>query len=496
MTWGIIELLLQSVAFVLGVSAIGLATWAISADHARRDGRVLRRCPKCWYDMSASTGRICPECAHNAKTDRHLTRTRRHYLRAACALLLFVPAVPLWHAPDVRQNGWKALVPDTALMLWPCDTRAWWEAYDMKVSVPPNDRVQALMFDRATADDLEDLPAMILAWRIKRAHAGVTLDNGSTVEVLDASDLAPMLDTGWGEPSILEMLPYAWSRRAEAGREYGGQAPIQRQWHAPRERDRKLHDKIIRLADADRWMNYGGQDAWIRQIGGHLVIAAPKDMIEKVSGVLTLLRAVTPQSPVAHLDGMSVWLVPQQDGARVEERQLRLAALTTLVIEFVDREGWLDSGGDRSQVLGFPGCSKILFAGPPDVIARVNQLVAAALNTTGDFRLPAFTRKTADGEDPAITEHVAAWDLSDTLPADSQSAYEWMKELRDWLSREHPSVDWYYSGGLDADVRPFGSRVVLQAREELTLDLVDASMRRLREKGWANRGFAPLEAAR
>jgi hypothetical protein len=54
------------------------------------DGRIdLRRCPRCWYDMSATDSKLCPECGHAARreSDLHQRRSSKRVSRAGVVIL-------------------------------------------------------------------------------------------------------------------------------------------------------------------------------------------------------------------------------------------------------------------------------------------------------------------------------------------------------------------------------------------------------------------------
>jgi len=106
------EWLFWSLSVLLVLAGLPLLLWAIWLDRPR--GR--RRCPKCWYDMSYSTGLTCSECGRTPKHEKHLLRTRRHWRAAALALLLLLGAIPAGSAPRIRKHGWMSVVPTTALI--------------------------------------------------------------------------------------------------------------------------------------------------------------------------------------------------------------------------------------------------------------------------------------------------------------------------------------------------------------------------------------------
>src|SRR4051812_21534781 len=93
--------------------AAGLLLWALFWDRAR--GR--RRCPRCWYDMAATPGLVCPECGGNARRERRLAKTRRRHRLAVLAALLAAIGIAAARGSDYWRRGWIALVPSSALVL-------------------------------------------------------------------------------------------------------------------------------------------------------------------------------------------------------------------------------------------------------------------------------------------------------------------------------------------------------------------------------------------
>ena len=109
-------------AFVATLCGIALLVWALFADRAR--GR--RRCGKCWYPMDRATSLRCPECGHEAKSDRALYRTRRRRKWAAVSLLPLLLAAFLAVQPKVQRDGWGSVMPATVLiLLLRLDDRQW-----------------------------------------------------------------------------------------------------------------------------------------------------------------------------------------------------------------------------------------------------------------------------------------------------------------------------------------------------------------------------------
>lgn len=76
-----------------------------------------RRCPTCWYDMNATKGRLCPECGHEASSDRQLYRSKRSRVTIALAitsLLVYPTTTRMLYASRVGPIG---LIPTTVMVL-------------------------------------------------------------------------------------------------------------------------------------------------------------------------------------------------------------------------------------------------------------------------------------------------------------------------------------------------------------------------------------------
>lgn len=76
-----------------------------------------RRCPKCWYDMNATKGRLCPECGHEVSSERQLYKSRRSRMTIAMAavpLLVYPIATRVLYAVRVGPIG---LIPTTVMVL-------------------------------------------------------------------------------------------------------------------------------------------------------------------------------------------------------------------------------------------------------------------------------------------------------------------------------------------------------------------------------------------
>jgi hypothetical protein len=105
--------------FYLGAAVFGLvgALWLLRAIFWDRS-RGRRRCPRCWYDMSALEKSLqCPECGREVVKERAFFRTRRRWRQAALACLVLFAAYALWCVPAVRARGWWSAAPRPVLAL-------------------------------------------------------------------------------------------------------------------------------------------------------------------------------------------------------------------------------------------------------------------------------------------------------------------------------------------------------------------------------------------
>jgi ssDNA-binding Zn-finger/Zn-ribbon topoisomerase 1 len=150
------ELLAYSIAALFGLLALSWVLHRLCADRAC--GR--RRCPQCWYDMSATEGRRCPECGREAKREKKLFRTRRRWRLAMVALLPLLFAGYIAVQPKVQRDGWASIMPTTAL-IWSLrgDGNDWaLQEIERRTREPHPDFLNAWVID------IENLPR----WQIRQ----------------------------------------------------------------------------------------------------------------------------------------------------------------------------------------------------------------------------------------------------------------------------------------------------------------------------------------
>lgn len=98
---------------MLGLLGLWLLYWSLIKDRAK--GR--RRCPKCWYDMSATEGLRCSECGYAAKREKKLFKTRRRWRWAFIALLISFISCGIVLTPKIQRDGWYSVV-STRVLIW------------------------------------------------------------------------------------------------------------------------------------------------------------------------------------------------------------------------------------------------------------------------------------------------------------------------------------------------------------------------------------------
>lgn len=108
-------------AWWTGAAGAGIAgAWLTALVIAGDPSRGRRRCPRCWYDMSATPGLTCPECGRAAKGERRLRRTRRPWRWALAAAGAWTMAAACAAMPRLLDGGWPRYVPAVALAAaWP-----------------------------------------------------------------------------------------------------------------------------------------------------------------------------------------------------------------------------------------------------------------------------------------------------------------------------------------------------------------------------------------
>lgn len=114
------SLIWNALGWGMAALAVVFLLLAFLGDVVRRRFRRMRRCPKCWYDLSHTPGMTCSECGYTAKRERQLFKSRRRKRWVLVALLVWIGSYFAFRVPAMQQRGWVAAVPTTALVfLWP-----------------------------------------------------------------------------------------------------------------------------------------------------------------------------------------------------------------------------------------------------------------------------------------------------------------------------------------------------------------------------------------
>ncbi len=170
------------VVLVLRIVGCAVVLWVLFGDWCRQRLLRRRRCPKCWYDMSATPGLRCSECGFLAASERRLLKARRRWWMVAAALAMFLLSHGLNVMPQVKQRGWLAALPTTVLIfVTPVSDEAWKQSSwrHGRILGTPVDPVLTELVERCNARQLYGWQWRILLTRFFREHpdqlAGTTL---------------------------------------------------------------------------------------------------------------------------------------------------------------------------------------------------------------------------------------------------------------------------------------------------------------------------------
>ena len=132
----------------IGLMVVGvmLLSWAMLWDRPKKG---QKRCPKCWYDLShpgsASDPLRCSECGHQAKKQKHLSRTRRKWRWAALGILILGSGLYSSAIPKAKRDGWLSFVPDSILILCITSDTNSWAAIELHSRLFPTPPPQVMM---------------------------------------------------------------------------------------------------------------------------------------------------------------------------------------------------------------------------------------------------------------------------------------------------------------------------------------------------------------
>jgi hypothetical protein len=105
-------------AWAIAGLGIGAVLFGWFWDRPGFRGRAARRCKKCWYDLGDS-GELpitCPECGRESKSERSMTRVRRHKKVVAVGVILILAAPTALLIHGYRQGRLLVHVPSWVLI--------------------------------------------------------------------------------------------------------------------------------------------------------------------------------------------------------------------------------------------------------------------------------------------------------------------------------------------------------------------------------------------
>lgn len=119
MIWSLLYWVLLSIALVVLLRGL---LW----DRAGFRGRPMRRCRKCWYDLTGADGDVsrepvvCPECGKGHKSKRSMRKTRRGKKWIVAAVICMLGGYTAGAWPRISRynyaNGWFGAVPTPVLI--------------------------------------------------------------------------------------------------------------------------------------------------------------------------------------------------------------------------------------------------------------------------------------------------------------------------------------------------------------------------------------------
>ncbi|MBC7771012.1 MAG: HEAT repeat domain-containing protein, partial [Pyrinomonadaceae bacterium] len=96
-----------------GLAVLGAGIIVVAMFRNRSRGR--KRCPRCWYDMSASPTLKCSECGRAARSPRHLLKTRRHWRWVFAGMMVVLLGGVTAIAPAAYTGKWVEYTPASVL---------------------------------------------------------------------------------------------------------------------------------------------------------------------------------------------------------------------------------------------------------------------------------------------------------------------------------------------------------------------------------------------
>lgn len=431
LAWLTSEIAWLIAAWFCALVAIGLIVYALFGDRAR--GR--KRCPGCWYDLTAHASGTypvrCPECGRESKRERDLGRNRVRFGYIGAAMAILAVAYVASVMERTLDRGAIGLAPTPALVL----IEPW--------GVPSTTGGCTITFSPVIdellerEDDHDFLPVWgrLWAWRTGLEFRSAKPGAPSFVGI----DLGPICEVAWGPGWRTAKFPMA-SRVAMAPSLMDVQQA----------RLAEVAAIVPSMIDAADWTINGGAVATIELRGRMLMLAGPSITLSRATTLLDMCRegrAIARVSDDQYQERyllsepreimvISLWRYFQSSVDDLERATKSFSigkAMLAHEIEYfaedvggeictrVRPESWVDNGGDSCSWVRFGGC---LVISCPRVMAP--EIEAELLRMVGQARMidmyytgfmPEPWKRTAHPTIQLIAEPQAAEDEAPAVPA-------------------------------------------------------------------------------
>lgn len=359
LAWFTSEVAWLIAAWFCALVAIGLIVYALFGDRAR--GR--KRCPGCWYDLTAHASGTypvrCPECGRESKRERDLGRNRVRFGYIGAAMAILVVAYVASVMERTLDRGAIGLAPTPALVL----IEPWAVPSEVGGCTVTSTLLTDELLDRQSARDFWPVWGRLWAWR-----TGLEFDSENPdAPVFAGIDLASVCEAAWG-PKWEWTIPSRTCLLCDRD---------DLLIDAQQQRLLMMAASVPNMVDSVDWTINGGALATIEVRGRVLMLAGPRVTLERAE---TLLRMCRENTAIARTSDnqfqQRYWLTEPRDimvisvGRLFEsqvkelESQLRDNSDADVIIatelerfaddvgivlsSHVDIEGWAENGGDRN----------------------------------------------------------------------------------------------------------------------------------------------------
>lgn len=143
--------------------ALAVFVLALFSDFFVQRFRKRRRCPRCWYSMQGTPGLRCSECGYEANRERTLFKSRKRWRVVWLAVFLLAGSYALRVMPGVKDRGWVAAVPTTALIV----SMPWHDVYDENWKYKRIPQPDVTVWNKCAAELLDERvkPAVLWHWQ-------------------------------------------------------------------------------------------------------------------------------------------------------------------------------------------------------------------------------------------------------------------------------------------------------------------------------------------